>query len=278
MVCFVRGLISAEEDEEDEKQKEYGKVLEPYAAGMAEKVGMLLKEAMDKGYGPMQEEVLALLSCMANVLGEKFAAYYDAFMPGLKQILLTMPMTTKEQQELRAHCTQTLGFILTALKSNTSLCRQDALDIARALTQLLVSGQISEADPQILAIQNTLSQIGACIKGEFKEFLPHIMPALIKDATRDIDLKIKDAELAGKEDKGEGVASFNVKIRGFEGERQITMNTNALENKINALQIIKNLASSLGTGFFEQVEPVTQIIINDLLGFKYSKAVRKTAA
>jgi hypothetical protein len=40
-------------------------------------------------------------------------------------------------------------------------------------------------------------------------------------------------------------------MKGLEGERQISMNTNKLENKINSLQIIKNLAASLGTGFFE---------------------------
>ena len=66
------------------------------------------------------------------------------------------------------------------------------------------------------------------------------MPALIKDITRDIDLKIVDADLASK-NNGTNTA-LNVKIKGMEGERQISINTNALENKINALGIIKNLA------------------------------------
>jgi hypothetical protein len=46
----------------------------------------------------------------------------------------------------------------------------------------------------------------------------------------------------------------------MEGERQISMNTNALENKINAIEIIKNLAQNLGTGFFEQVEQVANLV------------------
>lgn len=67
------------------------------------------------------------------------------------------------------------------------------------------------------------------------------MPALLKDIARDIDLKIVDADLAGG--KGDdNQTSMNVKIKGLEGERQISMNTNALENKINALSIVKNLA------------------------------------
>jgi len=82
------------------------------------------------------------------------------------------------------------------------------------------------------------------------------MPALIKDAVRDIDLKIQDAELAGND----GNTALKVKIKGMEGERQISMNTNALENKINAIEIIKNLAQNLGTGFFEQVEQVANLV------------------
>ena len=55
------------------------------------------------------------------------------------------------------------------------------------------------------------------------------------------------------------------------------MNTNALENKINALQIIKNIALNLGNSFFEQVEPVAQLITSELLTYTYSRAVRKEA-
>jgi hypothetical protein len=56
------------------------------------------------------------------------------------------------------------------------------------------------------------------------------------------------------------------------------MNTTALENKINAINIVKNLASSLGTGFFEYVEQVATLIKEQLLQYPYSKAVRKAAA
>lgn len=69
------------------------------------------------------------------------------------------------------------------------------------------------------------------------------MPALLKDVTRDIDLKIQDADLAGSNSNAnDGSTALKIKIKGLEGERQISMNTNALENKINALKIVKNLA------------------------------------
>lgn len=102
--------------------------------------------SLDKNYAPLQEEVLGLLSCMANVLGEKFADHYNMFMPGLKKILIEMPMNTQQEQELRAHCIQTIGFILTALKDKPEICKQDALEVAQILTELLNSGRVGEAD------------------------------------------------------------------------------------------------------------------------------------
>lgn len=78
--------------------------------------------SLNNNYAPMQEEVLGLLSCLANVLEDKFADHYGKFMPGLKQILVTMPMDTKQQQELRSHCIQAIGFILTAVKDKPEVC------------------------------------------------------------------------------------------------------------------------------------------------------------
>lgn len=60
------------------------------------------------------------------------------------------------------------------------------------------------------------------------------MPALLKDAGRDIDLKIQDADAVGTQGD-ENIQTLKIKVKGFEGEKAVSMNTNALENKINAL-------------------------------------------
>ena len=162
------------------------------------------------------------------------------------------------------------------MKDKPEVCKADAMEVAQILTTLLNSGKVEEADPQLLAIQDTLSKIGSCIKQEFKVFLPHIMPALLKDMQRDIDFKFEDAELAGKAEGGN--TAMNIKVKGMEGERQISLNTHALENKIHATDIVKNLASSLGTGFFEQIEPVAQVLVSELLTYTYSREIRKKSS
>ena len=56
------------------------------------------------------------------------------------------------------------------------------------------------------------------------------------------------------------------------------MNTNALEVKINAVQILKNLARNLDITFYEYVEDVAKVCIEQLIDDPYAQTVRKESA
>jgi hypothetical protein len=56
------------------------------------------------------------------------------------------------------------------------------------------------------------------------------------------------------------------------------MNTNVLEVKINAIQILKNLARNLGKSFYGHVEAVGEICISKLLQDPYSYMIRRESA
>lgn len=105
------------------------------------------------------------------------------------------------------------------------------------LLETLIKGNLSEADPQNETITNAVSQICICLKDDFKQFLPVFVPALLKDAQKDIDFKVKDAdEFEGKQDdEGDTNQAMILKVKGMEGAKQVSMNTNALESKINAI-------------------------------------------
>lgn len=99
MVSFVRGLINEDEETEyeEEKKKEYSQILVPYVPKLVETISALFSISLVRNYAPLQEEILALLSCLANVMADQFGQYYDRFMPGLKQVLATVPMETTAQ-------------------------------------------------------------------------------------------------------------------------------------------------------------------------------------
>lgn len=203
MTSMIRGLIDEETAEDSEINVANKKLLEPYSDKIVQALQGLFQRALEAKYSPLQEEVLSTLSCFASVLDSAFAPHYGSFMPGLLSLLDTTKYETQADQELRASCIEVIGFILTSVKDQPEICKADSIVIANKLIDTLVNGNLADSDPQITAITSCVSQIAVCLKDEFKQFLPTIVPALLKDAQRSIDFKVKaqDDPLGG--DDGE---------------------------------------------------------------------------
>lgn len=63
-------------------------------------------------------------------------------------------------------------------------------------------------------------------------------------------------------------------MKGLEGNKKLSLNTNALEAKINGVQVIKELVKNLGGSFFEYIEPTWQTL-QTVFKYEYSKNVRE---
>lgn len=72
----------------------------------------------------------------------------------------------------------------------------------------------------------------------------------------DIDIKLEDAEISLQNNAPAqaGVTSITLSMKGLEGNKQLTMNTNALESKINAVEVIRELIKNLEKSYFPFVE------------------------
>ena len=86
MINFVRELI-VKDDKHIEDDKKESTVIDPYLDGLLKTTADLLGESLSTTYMQLQEEVLTLLSCIAELIEGKFGQYYEQFMPGLQQIL-----------------------------------------------------------------------------------------------------------------------------------------------------------------------------------------------
>lgn len=62
------------------------------------------------------------------------------------------------------------------------------------IVQAYEKGGFAASDPQIQAMMTCLAQICVCLKDEFKQFLPVIVPSLLKDMDRDVKFSFEDAE------------------------------------------------------------------------------------
>lgn len=99
---------------------------------------------------------------------------------------------------------------------------------------------------------------------------------------RDIDLKIVEASQAEIEDddeeKNPSLQKIAISIKGIEGAKTIQMNTTALENKIDAIRVTNSVASALGVHFVDYLEPIAQLVIQQLVHDKFSSSVRKNSS
>lgn len=65
--------------------------------------------------------------------------------------------------------------------------------------------------------------------------MPTLLTTIVNDTKLDIDIKMESAVLPNTSDNTQG---FTFKMKGFEGDQRITMNTSALESKISAFKLI----------------------------------------
>jgi len=103
------------------------------------------------------------------------------------------------------------------------------------------------------------------------------MECLIADCKKDVDLRIQDADEASKEAEDDKQAKMQFSIKGQETVKEITINTNVLQNKTSAVQIIKSIADSLGPAFFDWVDPMATLIVENLMVDHTSSQIRKTS-
>lgn len=69
---------------------------------------------------------------------------------------------------------------------------------------------------------------------------------------------------------------MTIKLKGFEGDQRLSLNTSALESKITAFKLLHLISENLGTSFAPYCEVVLPIMLQDI-SYKFSKAIRKYA-
>jgi hypothetical protein len=72
-INFVRGLIEVGEDDDEEKVNTHKQILTPYLDSLVQSISAMLDLSINQNYAPLQDETLALLSVLAEVLSDKFA-------------------------------------------------------------------------------------------------------------------------------------------------------------------------------------------------------------
>ena len=134
----------------------------------------------------MQEQVMNLLNAAATLIEEKFADYFNQFMPLMEKIIDNVESKTPSQMRLRARTIESMGIMITSVAEDRSF-----LPVVQRVTEKLFAGvsqEFSQDDPQQLAIKNTLAQTAYYLKEDFHVIAPQFLSILVKDASVEIKL------------------------------------------------------------------------------------------
>lgn len=158
-----------------------------------------------------------------------------------------------------------MGFMVEAVSEQKTTFMENVVQITTSLVTLLNSG-LTNDDPQTLAIKEALIKIAYFLKEDFHQFMPNLLTVIINDTKLDIDIKMESAIMPSNSDN----TGFTFKMKGFEGDQRISMNTSALESKISAFKFITMISESMGRAFAPYSETVLPIMVENM-AYQFSK-------
>lgn len=255
--------------------EEESKIMLIYSDDLMSCLMSLFSKSLSETCYPLQEEILNVLSMIAVVIGENFSNYYNVFMPGLKQLLMTLPNNTPKQVSIRTLTIECIGFLVSSIKNNTALFIEDLNLIMKFLIDLQQGTQLTQDDPHHQAIISVYAQFSSCLKEDFSTFLPAIYPHVLKALDIHVDFHLQDEMKVNEKpvEKKMAQAVFDLKMLG--GKKILSVNTDALEIKINAANAIYAISKNVKKAFLPFVEE-TKGVISKYLDYKYSREIRKS--
>lgn len=205
--------------------------------------------------------MLNLISVTATLIDKDFSPFYNTFIPMMTEILTNIGMTSMPQKMLRAKAIGTIGFMIESVSEMKSSFSSSVMEITNYLVNLLNSG-LQTDDPQSLAIKETLTKIASFLKEDFSQYMPNMLQNLLNDSKLDIDIILEDAVLS--RDSTSNMQSLTFKMKGFDGEQKLSMNTTALESKICAFKLLSMISENAGKSFAPFSEAILPVAVENL--------------
>jgi HEAT repeat protein len=218
------------------------KTLHPYLPGLLGKLMQLLSTNQHR----VQEQAVTAVASVADVAESDFTPFYEAFIPGLKD-LLRKP-GGKELRMLRGKAMECVSLIGVAVGKEKF--GPDAKEVMELLIQTQQGVELDADDPQVSFMLQACARICKCLGEHFQPYLPFVIPPLLTSAQLDPELHVTDVDEEEVDvEEEEGMESVTVNIRG-QGNKRITIRTSALEEKATACSMLHSYIADMKEAFF----------------------------
>jgi len=225
---------------------------------------------VEKGKKLVLEQIVTTIASVADSAESRFAPYYERVMPCLKYILLHA--IQPELRLLRGKTIECATLIGLAVGKETFM--SDANEIMNMLLKTQTEfGEQEGDDPQVSYMMSAWARVCTILGQDFVQYLPLVMPAVVKVASFKPEVAIVECEDADHLQDGEEDWQFV----NLGDQQSFGIKTAGLEDKAAACQMLVTYARELKGGFAEYVEQTTHMMV-PLLKFYFHDGVRTAAA
>ncbi len=228
----------------------------PYADQLLSTLKNLFQKSLGLNTDVLLEDVLNALSMLCSVFDLEFAKYSNDFLPGLKQLLDTIPNTDEKHTNIRLNTIECMGFIITSMRNLDGFATE-----VDQMMEYFVNHQnrIAKDDPEQACIMDVYTQISSHMNEGFAKYMPHIFEDILK--AYDIEVKLathKDSnieELAKKKFALTGKLDNN--LFNFDN---FVFDTAAFAIKMAASSTVFSIARNLRKAFYPYVSHTLPVV------------------
>jgi HEAT repeat protein len=254
---------------EDAPKSVMGLYLDPIMMKLLWVLEQTFNQLVEKGKKLVLEQIVTTIASVADSSETRFADYYDRVMPCLKYIL--QHAVQPELRLLRGKTIECASLIGVAVGKEKFIT--DANEIMQLLLKTqLEFGEQDGDDPQVSYMMSAWARVCTILGQDFVQYLPTVMPAVMKVASFKPEVTIVECEDA---DHLQGEEDWQFVNLG--DQQSFGIKTAGLEDKAAACQMLVTYARELKGGFGEYVEQTTQLMV-PLLKFYFHDGVRTAAA
>lgn len=221
--------------------EELNEVLGNYAGAFMEKFLSRLTNSNHRG---VQEESITAIAVIAGCTGDDFKQYYAGTMPLLKKLI--MSCTGEKQQRLRGKAFECLSLL------GIAVGKEQFLPDAQEAIQAMLTQSTDVDDVQAEYIQQAIERICHCLKKDFVQFLPAVMPKIIK--TLNIE---EDVGFVPRADDGDDDDKIEVNTNG----KMVKVKSSKFEEMVRGVHLLNTFVTEMGDAFYDFIQTTAQALL-----------------
>lgn len=228
------------------------------------------KEFQATGKKLVLENVITVIASIADKIEDKFAPYYEKFMPYLK--FIAQNISQKEYRLLRGKAIECISLIGMCVPKQQFF--QDADEVMQMLLKTQTGEDQLEADDVSYSYYiNAWGRICRILGKEFAPYLPLVMPPVLRAAEQKAEISVVDEDdVEAHEEDGDWT------FMNITGDKQnVGIKTAGLDEKSDALDILRTYAQELKGEFAPYLDQTIKLVV-DTLNFFVHEGCRQNAA